>query len=230
MEHLPDILIASSRPEWSGAETGDYAMSICSEFRELVETIVEDLEELLEDTCLSGPFDISEGEARTPVPGDIIGVDRGMYQHYGIYAGDNRVIHYTADTSDLDPENAEIQETSLERFLRDDAEYFILEPGESSGGLLDMFLSSALSNAKEAGKRARRDEHDTPPAFAPEETLKRARSRIGEREYNLLTNNCEHFVVWCKTGISESRQVRHWATLCQRVFLNAGLVPDYDEA
>lgn len=203
-------------------------MSICSEFRELVETIVDDLEELLEDACLSGPFDTSEEEAQTPVPGDIIGVDRGMYQHYGIYAGDNRVIHYTADSSDLDPENAKIQETSLERFLREDTEYFILEPDEPADNLLDTLLASALSIVKETGKRNRRDDNDTPPAFAPEETLKHARSRIGERKYNLLTNNCEHFVVWCKTGISESRQVRQWAALCRRILVNAGLVLEGD--
>ena len=54
-------------------------MSICSEFRELVETIVEDLEELLDGTCLASPDD--EEDQRAPNPGDIIGVDRGMYQH-----------------------------------------------------------------------------------------------------------------------------------------------------
>lgn len=205
-------------------------MSICSEFRELVETIVEDLEEFLEGTCLSESFDASEEETPTSVPGDIIGVDRGMYQHYGIYAGDDSVIHYTADTSDLDPENAEIQETSLERFLRDATEYFILEPDEPSDGLLDTLLVSVLGNTKEKGKHNKRDENETPEAFTPDETLERARSRMGERSYNLLTNNCEHFVVWCKTGISDSRQVRQWATLCQRIFLNAGLIPDDNDA
>lgn len=201
-------------------------MSICSEFRELVETIVEDLEELLEGTCLNGHFDTPGEETPTPVPGDIIGVDRGMYQHYGIYAGDNRVIHYTADTSDLDPENAEIQETSLERFLRDDTEYFILEADEPSDSLLESFLAAALSNEKETGKRNRKKDTGAVQPFTPEETLKRARSRIGERKYNLLTNNCEHFVVWCKTGISESRQVRQWAGLCQRALVKAGLIQD----
>jgi len=32
------------------------------------------------------------------------------------------------------------------------------------------------------------------------EVLDRARSRIGESDYNLLLNNCEHFARWCKTG------------------------------
>lgn len=36
----------------------------------------------------------------------------------------------------------------------------------------------------------------------------RARSRLGEKEYGLFHNNCEHFALWCKTGISSSEQVK----------------------
>lgn len=43
--------------------------------------------------------------------------------------------------------------------------------------------------------------------YTPKETLARARSRIGESNYNLFSNNCEHFALWCKTGISESHQI-----------------------
>ena len=35
--------------------------------------------------------------------------------------------------------------------------------------------------------------------------LSRAQSRIGEEKYNLLTNNCEHFAMWCITGRSEAK-------------------------
>ena len=38
-------------------------------------------------------------------------------------------------------------------------------------------------------------------------TLRRAMSRIGEQNYNLLFNNCEHFATWCKTGRHHSAQV-----------------------
>lgn len=34
--------------------------------------------------------------------------------------------------------------------------------------------------------------------YTPKETLARARSRIGESNYNLFSNNCEHFALWCK--------------------------------
>ncbi|XP_015776814.1 PREDICTED: uncharacterized protein LOC107354831 [Acropora digitifera] len=35
----------------------------------------------------------------------------------------------------------------------------------------------------------------------------RARSKLGENQYGLFYNNCEHFAMWCKTGIWSSEQV-----------------------
>ncbi|MBP0001419.1 MAG: lecithin retinol acyltransferase family protein [Cyanobacteria bacterium SID2] len=49
--------------------------------------------------------------------------------------------------------------------------------------------------------------------FIGETTVQRAESRLGEKEYNLLYNNCEHFATWCKTGISHSKQIREFAPL-----------------
>jgi hypothetical protein len=34
--------------------------------------------------------------------------------------------------------------------------------------------------------------------------------RLGEQNYNLLFNNCEHFAHWCKTGRHRSSQVENW--------------------
>jgi len=38
--------------------------------------------------------------------------------------------------------------------------------------------------------------------------IRRAASRVGERAYGVLTNNCEHFAMWCFDGVSRSGQVR----------------------
>ena len=44
--------------------------------------------------------------------------------------------------------------------------------------------------------------------ISPKEiTVSRALSRVGEQNYNLLFNNCEHFASWCKTGRHRSGQV-----------------------
>ncbi|MDX2214152.1 MAG: lecithin retinol acyltransferase family protein [Oculatellaceae cyanobacterium bins.114] len=40
-----------------------------------------------------------------------------------------------------------------------------------------------------------------------EVVIQRAESRIGEQRYDLISNNCEHFATWCKTGINRSEQV-----------------------
>ena len=41
----------------------------------------------------------------------------------------------------------------------------------------------------------------------PKIVVQRAESRLGEQRYDLLTNNCEHFATWCKTGRQESEQL-----------------------
>ena len=58
-------------------------------------------------------------------------------------------------------------------------------------------------------------------------TLRRAMSRIGEQDYNLLFNNCEHFATWCKTGRHRSSQIdsaleraRQWSKLMPSALIN----------
>jgi hypothetical protein len=40
-----------------------------------------------------------------------------------------------------------------------------------------------------------------------DEIVRRARSRIGENHYRVLSNNCEHFSEWCVRGVHYSSQV-----------------------
>lgn len=47
--------------------------------------------------------------------------------------------------------------------------------------------------------------------FAPAEVVERARSRLGEQNYSLLFQNCEHFAYWCRGGKSRSEQVENAA-------------------
>jgi Lecithin retinol acyltransferase len=44
-------------------------------------------------------------------------------------------------------------------------------------------------------------------SYVPDVVIERAESRLGERQYNLLTNNCEHFATWCKIGQSDCVQL-----------------------
>jgi hypothetical protein len=43
--------------------------------------------------------------------------------------------------------------------------------------------------------------------FDPHEVARRARMRLGEDLYSVLTNNCEHFCEWCVHGEHRSYQV-----------------------
>ena len=49
---------------------------------------------------------------------------------------------------------------------------------------------------------------DSDPAHV---VLERAMSRLGERDYHIVFNNCEHFAAWCKTGQHRSQQVENVA-------------------
>jgi lecithin:retinol acyltransferase len=46
-----------------------------------------------------------------------------------------------------------------------------------------------------------------PSNFECQDVIERARSRVGENCYQLLTNNCEHFCEWCLSGEPRSYQV-----------------------
>jgi hypothetical protein len=45
------------------------------------------------------------------------------------------------------------------------------------------------------------------PRFDQHEVVRRARLRLGEDHYSVLTNNCEHFCEWCVRGQHHSYQI-----------------------
>lgn len=141
--------------------------------------------------------------------GDIIGVVRrgGIYEHYGIYVSDTCIVHYNIPASKTIG-HAVVHATNLRNFLRDDSEYFILDfpkPYEPPVRLGGPVTPHTNSYSEELARTLQRTYGYH--LYSPEETVARARSRLGETSYNFFTNNCEHFAIWCKTGVSESLQV-----------------------
>ena len=63
-------------------------------------------------------------------------------------------------------------------------------------------LFTIQMNSLESFARGRRIEVDNrePALYSPDEIVARAKSRLGERAYNLYTNNCENFATWCRSG------------------------------
>lgn len=57
---------------------------------------------------------------------------------------------------------------------------------------------------------------DAAARYSGEAVIGRARSRLGEDRYRVLTNNCEHFVSWCITGTGRSAQVTAWQAPLRR--------------
>ena len=63
-------------------------------------------------------------------------------------------------------------------------------------------------------------------AYPPEQVVLRARSRLGENQYHVLRNNCEHFCNWCISGRSCSKQVERPVTIALRAFVAAANCAD----
>lgn len=145
----------------------------------------------------------------TPNLGDVIFAKRSGYNHYGVYAGNNKVIHYCKDEKGLC--KGIIKETSLYDFLDGDSLYICnfnkddimaLLNKHLGFGLISMFAIKFLLAGNEQYRSSSR-------IFSPNETVARARSRLGEGGYSLIFHNCEHFALWCKTGVATSEQVKN---------------------
>ncbi len=157
--------------------------------------------------------------------GEVIGVGRGIYKYYGMYSGRGNVIHYSAKSSYFGGDMS-VHESKFSDFLHDAKNYFICEfpkehgrPREKSTEV--SILGSLLSGEMPEPLKLVREIYDlfkkiNYKLYSPAETVKRARSRIGEDSYSLIFNNCEHFVIWCKTGVSESHQVNELLDLLGR--------------
>ena len=57
----------------------------------------------------------------------------------------------------------------------------------------------------------------SPALYEAQEIALRALRCLGERDYHILWNNCEHFVTWCRSGKRESRQVDRFVQTARTV-------------
>lgn len=158
--------------------------------------------------------------------GDILGITRPAgYEHYAVYIGDKKVIHFAAAGTDFG--EATVHQAPISAFLDGQTEFFLLDfkavgrrPTKKTQGsvsastpLIEVgakVLKDTISDAL-----SQKDDPDITHIYSPEETVARAKSVIGANEHNfaekydLVLNNCEHFAIWCKTGAHKSYQVEN---------------------
>ena len=146
---------------------------------------------------------VSDSELRK---GDVIGVHRGVYDHYGIYTGNNEVIHFSNEGSDFGSDIC-VRRATLAQFKNGADNVFVVD----FEAYRDYVENPELFDFEGLFKLAFDDLFDNKiTIYSPEETVKRAESQLGKGKYNLVFNNCEHFAVWCKTGKRESSQVQRF--------------------
>ena len=113
--------------------------------------------------------------SRSPVFGDMIRVRAGQIYHFGIYASDEEVIQFglaPIARPNVPDRDVEVCVSNIAAFCCGNE----LEVGECD---TDM------------ERKVRR---------TPEQTVGSARERIGEKNYSIIHNNCEHFAYKCATG------------------------------
>ena len=141
--------------------------------------------------------------------GDHIYVNRvgGLYNHHGIDCGDGSVIHYTSKTWQT---ARRIERTTLQQFCKGGdirvRDYEEFRATLEAAGQADRLLQSASNRLNQLldGLRGMQVKQLD---FSIDAVIMRAESRLGESRFDLMSNNCEHFVAWCKTGISSSDQI-----------------------
>ena len=113
-----------------------------------------------------------EWAEKTPVLGDIVRTKVTFYHHYGIFVDENTIVQFGM------PDNV-TQKAADIRVLKSDVAAF-LRGGEMEVGVPD----------REERKKLRQ----------PQQIVDVALSRLGEDGYDILHNNCEHFVNECAFG------------------------------
>ena len=113
---------------------------------------------------------------KAPIFGDMIRVKVKFYYHYGIFVDEKTVIQFgLPDNGDTPPDDIAVISTDIDTF--------------SNGEFVECLVP-------DKGERKRR--------YAPKKTVDLATARIGEKGYNILSNNCEHFANECYFGERKS--------------------------
>ncbi|CAM4922036.1 unnamed protein product [Rotaria socialis] len=143
----------------------------------------EEKQKVIEDIC------------ETAKPGDMLEFDRGQYNHWAIYIGGGYVIHRWNNDSDTE------QSTS---FLKSIMTNF---GAQSDNGKI---VKSKLFDVLKYGIKVRVNNYldSERQPLDVQVILEKAERVVGQKGYDLICCNCEHFATECRYGVPISRQVR----------------------
>ncbi|MBQ4157855.1 MAG: lecithin retinol acyltransferase family protein [Clostridia bacterium] len=113
-------------------------------------------------------------------PGDHIRVQHLFFYHHGLYVGDGNVIHFAG------PDSATLTDADKVTVRRDTIDHFAM------GRNIEVCLYSPISRLQMRPLK---------------KILAYAESRLGSGKYDILANNCEHFVNECLFGKAFSNQI-----------------------
>lgn len=115
-------------------------------------------------------------QEKTPVFGDMVRTKVQFYHHYGIFVSEGEVVQFGLPDDPLrSADQIRVLTTDVLTFLQ--------------GGDLEVMVPD-----REMRRQMR----------SPEQIVALARQRIGEGGYDILHNNCEHFVNDCVFGVPRS--------------------------
>ena len=113
---------------------------------------------------------------KTPCYGDIVRTKVSFYYHYGIFKDEDNIIQFGLPDNISQPaESVKVLSTDINAFLR--------------GGELEVAVLSATEQLKRR---------------KPDKTVEYATAKIDTGGYDILHNNCEHFVHECVFGEKSS--------------------------
>lgn len=134
---------------------------------------------------------------KDPKPGDMIRVGLGTIYHFGIFVSEEEVIQFGLAPNLRGP----IPDSQVEVLSSD----------------IDAFLAGGFLEVCEFDRKERKKHRK------PKDVIAYARKRLGERGYNILYNNCEHFANECLSG----EHICHQADDVRAMFRNLPVVDVY---
>ena len=117
--------------------------------------------------------------SKKPVRGCAVRVKVSFYHHYGIYVDDDHVIAFgLPDNTGIEPDKIAVVSTPIDVF--------------PNGGMLEVGVPTMQESLKNRSAK---------------QVVAYAEAAIGRTGYNILHNNCEHFMNECLSGEKNSELV-----------------------